>query len=418
MEVTKDMSAFFQKAEILFFKHAQEQKANDFNVFSILRKESDEVNLHSAFLYELLNPVGSHNLKSVFLQKFFECANQSLNEAKNDSLISLDCDSVKVQKEADYVDILLTDDKNVLILENKIYAEDQPQQLERYYEKHKDKNVAIIYLTLYGDVPSDQSIGIVQDIDEVIIITLSYKTDILRWLNECLTDVVATPYIRETILQYIEIVKKLTGQTFTKEQHMEFYEMLQENNNAIIVGNITNYFNSLRNIIQLDFWKELEDEFEKCNKSNSILNLTSYQKYSEKKIEDFYKGRSRSKWYGLMYAIGEIDGDSINLFIEVENNIYYGVTAMRGECNREINLESKFDYLYNKIAVKLNNKNSRNKHWLYWKYPEIKVNFTEFNTENEFKLANRELRKEYIQNLCKEINQFVENVYEALNKER
>lgn len=43
-----------------------------FNIFSILRVESKETSMHSAFLVELLNPRGSHGQGDVFLDLFVE----------------------------------------------------------------------------------------------------------------------------------------------------------------------------------------------------------------------------------------------------------------------------------------------------------------------------------------------------------
>ncbi|MEZ9654042.1 PD-(D/E)XK nuclease family protein [Vibrio splendidus] len=52
----------------LKYEKLQEVTESDFNIFSILRNESDEVALHSRFIGELLNPEGSHNQGEVFQQ--------------------------------------------------------------------------------------------------------------------------------------------------------------------------------------------------------------------------------------------------------------------------------------------------------------------------------------------------------------
>lgn len=41
-----------------------------FNIFSILKLENNEVKTHSALLGELLNPKGSHGMKTAFLELF------------------------------------------------------------------------------------------------------------------------------------------------------------------------------------------------------------------------------------------------------------------------------------------------------------------------------------------------------------
>lgn len=44
----------------------------EFNIFRILKLESSEVRMHSAFLAELLNPKGSHGQKDTFLKLFID----------------------------------------------------------------------------------------------------------------------------------------------------------------------------------------------------------------------------------------------------------------------------------------------------------------------------------------------------------
>ena len=56
------------------------------------------------------------------------------------------------------------ENKFAIIIENKIYASDQPSQLNDYYKSNKDiynnNNLYIIYLTPYGDEPSENSLSL------------------------------------------------------------------------------------------------------------------------------------------------------------------------------------------------------------------------------------------------------------------
>src|SRR5262245_23532359 len=68
-----------------------------------------------------------------------------------------------------------------IIVENKIYAGDQENQLFRYRNHYP--NAHILYLTLDGSTPAASSIGnMVIDND---FHTGSYKKDILKWLEIC-----------------------------------------------------------------------------------------------------------------------------------------------------------------------------------------------------------------------------------------
>ena len=65
---------FLKDIKTILDKNAEisKLKQENFNVFSILRKEHDEQFLHSAFLSELLNPNGCHDLGNAFLKIFVE----------------------------------------------------------------------------------------------------------------------------------------------------------------------------------------------------------------------------------------------------------------------------------------------------------------------------------------------------------
>ena len=52
------------------FNRHRKQSGEDFNIFSVMSMESDEVFTHSALLAELLNPSGSHGLGSAPLKLF------------------------------------------------------------------------------------------------------------------------------------------------------------------------------------------------------------------------------------------------------------------------------------------------------------------------------------------------------------
>lgn len=73
-EATVDLIQLFEAVKQIHLKYRPllESKEHSFNIFSILRREHDEVNLHSRFLFELLNPQGTHQQKGAFLALFLQ----------------------------------------------------------------------------------------------------------------------------------------------------------------------------------------------------------------------------------------------------------------------------------------------------------------------------------------------------------
>lgn len=226
------------------YKKIEELTGEKFNIFSILKLATKEVRTHSAFLCELLNPKGSHGYKDLFLTIFLEQQTVKFQENKlflqrfaafetgnsiasvEDHLGFIDNDGL----DGGRIDLIIKDVKNkAIIIENKIYAVDQPKQLIRYNNAYRD--APIFYLTLSGTPPSNNSSGELKEGEHFVCI--SYKTDILIWLEKCRKEAVSHSLIRETLTQYINLIKSLTGQTMNVNEKKEIVGQITSNNNYL-----------------------------------------------------------------------------------------------------------------------------------------------------------------------------------------
>ena len=154
-------------------KEESRKRGEQFNVFEVLGVQTSEVRLHSAFIAELLNPQGSHGLGSKFLNAFVEdvvkkCKPFELDISTSQIIPEYNIGPISEDyKDGGRIDILVQDEySHLVIIENKIYAGDQPCQLLRYHnyaERHRKLNqekYILLYLTLDdGNMPSDGSIG-------------------------------------------------------------------------------------------------------------------------------------------------------------------------------------------------------------------------------------------------------------------
>lgn len=235
-------------------------KGETFNLFSELGMSTDEVHLHSAFLAMLLNPRSNHGQQDKFLIPFVKMLDE-----KSQHLSPLNMDTSNAEAYIEYyigpvrgehggrLDIYITDKRKCrVVIENKIGAGDQPKQLKRYWNFAQEKckrdpnKYRIVYLTLDGHEPSETSTSGLKQAD---YICLSYKTDILPWLEQCVALSVRQPLLRETVNQYIEIIKQLTYsdmentndvlKIMSKEEYLDAVFAIANNVNAMI-DNIMN----------------------------------------------------------------------------------------------------------------------------------------------------------------------------------
>lgn len=287
-------------------KKLKKIRGENFNVFSILKMERKENATHSAFLGELLNPKGSHLMGSKFLELFVQTVNPELNFSPSNAKLQLEYHVGKKnvkKRTGGRIDIYLFDKSGQTIsIENKIDAEDQEVQIERYVNHNKERNT-VFYLTQYGEEASKESRGDLKDgIDYHCI---SYKHTIIEWLYECLKESAEQPILRESIKQYIILIKKITH-TMSQDNQKKLTELMF--NDYETAKFITDNFYDAKNRVTQSFRK-------------SIIELLNKEIGAEYEITE---GTSTDKVYSQVW---------IN-FKHVKNaKLYFGIESFSGRGN-------------------------------------------------------------------------------------
>lgn len=273
-----------------------------FNMFRICGVNHYE-NTHSAIIAEFLSPKGTHGLKHKLLDSFIETLGDDFTIEGFDTMSA----KVKTEHHAEddgRIDITIEDKNgNCLIIENKIYAGDQDQQLIRYnnYAKKKYRQYQILYLTLWGEKASTQS-G-----KEVKYLPISFKDTIIDWLEKSASLAVRLPMVRETILQYINHLKTLTNQDMDTKNKEEILDLLVDNYEAASTIFKTSYDEFLDRLTRRYFLPLMEDyalgkglefNFEKaCQKWNGIVFRVTKPEW--KKCDLVFS----AEWLGYIYGI-------------------------------------------------------------------------------------------------------------------
>ena len=352
-----------QIAAIIEEEKKQKQHKYDsgetFNVFEVLRLQRNEVRLHSSFIATLLDPNGPHGMKTKLLKSFLR-----VTEAEG---VLDDLAAVKVEKEL-YVgpitkkgdeggrmDIVLMDKhKNAVVIENKVDAKDQPNQLLRYdnYCKKHFKNYRIIYLTKWGDYCSDDSCG-GRDIQ---YLTASYNVSILTWLDDCIALSEKIQPVNETIIQYRSNLVEILNIMSQKSEN-EFLSVVTDNKN--IESTITILENSIiiERKIRFDFLQKLILLAEKYGfvvdkeEADHLADL-------EKNRYLLFKHPDHSKNYGIYignedgfywYGIGAYGKKRITKTILQQLEPQWGSYDRR---NQKIDYPYGFDYFWSETGGK------------------------------------------------------------------
>ncbi len=246
------------KAQIDIFEKHKELSGENFNIFSIMTMENDEVFTHSALIAELLNPKGSHSLGKIPLELFIKKhivgkLDINFDDIKSSKEVSIG----KINKdktEGGRLDIVVENSISpIFAIENKIYAFEQENQLLRYKNEYPDAD--LFYLTLDGS----QSKQNIVNKDNEVYTAISYENHILDWVEECVKYAYDKPMVREVLNQYIYLIKKLTNQTTNKKMSEKIIKLIKKNLKAS--EEIHNNFEDAVEQIRKKFLKDLKKKF-------------------------------------------------------------------------------------------------------------------------------------------------------------
>lgn len=409
----QEYKLFFENLDLIKRKYDILHSFEDeFNIFSILRNERDEVNLHSKFIGELLK---NKSFGDIFLKLFLEILEIEIEEELNKSIYL----EYGVSDNG-RIDILLKINsksfKRAVIIENKIDAGDQWQQLQRYVEAMKKEGyskdeITIVYLTLAGDTPSNYSLGCIQDKE---VIKLSYKEHIISWIEKCIKEVAVVPSLRETLIQYKKLLEKLTGKG-EKKMIDELKEMILSKEKYLSAAYlIPDILLEIKRDLQYKFWENLKLEMEKLNLEEVKFEDEFNIKFDFDKIKKFYTNLKDKKYYGIMYEIKELEnGSKLYLRIEVDYNIYWGLRVIDKDGNSNKNLSRE----YLKKSLKEFGLKATD-WWLGWKYcylDEISletIDFSKFDSKLASILRDEDKLKKLVESIVLSIKNDLDKLKE------
>lgn len=208
---------------------SKEKHGEAFNVFSLCGVDHYEL-WHSKILAEFLNPGGSHGQGAQFLRSFAKMfLSGSHCQFTNRTSVSTEVTSYIKDLRIGRFDILIEDvtKKSVCIIENKIFAGEQEEQLNRYHEWLETNrggwNWGLVFLSLDGH----KSVTIS---DEKQYLPIAYVSNANRpsladWIDRCANSVKEIPRLCYTFIQYKDHIQKLAkGDKAMNELLMKKFE--------------------------------------------------------------------------------------------------------------------------------------------------------------------------------------------------
>jgi len=376
---------------ILKYDEMDRINGSKFNIFQILNVAEDELK-HSLFIAELLNPKGRHGRGSLFLKLFLEKVEITDFDTENSTIETEKYIGPITETEGGRIDIFLEDkDRKTIVIENKIFAGDQPQQLIRYYNFAPDN---VLYLTLKGDSPSESSIihptKQLNEVENFKII--SYKSHIVDWLESCKKESFEYPLLREGLTHYINLINYLTGQSTNKNMEDEILQLaFQSKENLEMIAVIGNRFEEIKNEYHMRFWEALSDTLEKKGLTidTAHKNHIDLESLSSLKINN-----------GLWILIKEFNEYNIYYSIFFERCVYHGFNLEKKGNENKTKPEDFQEY--SDLLQKAQISYEKSPYWLGLKEIYPRLDFTTFDPKNNEKIFEL-MEKDNLQKLVKSI---------------
>ena len=397
-----------------------------FNLLSIIEKDRDEAHVHSKVIYNLLSQDWGKKDKETFLTLFLKeigIEDENIYD-KNWEVTrekAFDLDTIKGR-----LDFEIKSKDCIYIIEMKIDAGDQPEQLIRYQEfaKEQHKKYKIFYLTLDGHNASKKSIGEEKNLEEnekVEYTNISFKEEILNWLGNCLKLVEGKENKSACINQYIASINKILGEKNTK-----------------IKDNILKSVEDMKNAISL--YGKLNDKLQVTLENFMSLlkeNLGKRAIYYKKYVKDYYNytlDKIPQDYPGLYIVLAENKSKNSNHYrFVLKLELSPELTACFGFIKNDDDIKETVPFvyfsqvkknssgLYNKCIKGIKNLELEDKliennkaYWCYVKNSKSEIiNFRDISLSNRalLSLIDEETLKEEVKNIATYIsNEIVKNM--------
>ena len=413
------------------------EDSSRYNLLSIIEKDRDEAHIHSKVIYNLLSQNWGKIDKETFLTLF-------LKEIDIEDEIIYN-EKWEVSREKEYQldekkarpDFVIESQHYIYIIEMKIDADDQPEQLKNYKKiaegekKRKNKKeYKLFYLTLDGHNASKKSTGEEENLEEnqkVEYTNISFTEEILNWLGKCLDLVKGKENKSACINQYIATVNEILGKEKVKIKD-NILKSSEDIKTAITI------YKKLNENLQ----KVLESFFEELNKKlkNKLKDIAPKLIYNKSYIEDYYNFRLDTdveNWPGIFIILDEVKSKNFYFVFKIE--VASKLCGSFGFIEKKDNYEEKmpeFKYFerdvkkeapnfYSKCMRNINNLNlgielekSTNDRWFFIENSKGEIiDFKDISLSNKalLSLMDEETLKEEVKNIATYIsNEIIKNM--------
>jgi hypothetical protein len=203
---------------------------------------------------------------------------------------------------------------------------------------------------------------------------ISYENDVLNWLDECKKESVNIPILRETITQYINLIKTLTGQNINIKMSQDIAKRILKDKES---------FEAYQNL--LDSEKEVRQQVLNEIFPDLIKSVKFNHKLESNDIAELFN--ENLKWRSVSFTNESLKmlGLSICFSFNFERSFYGILYGFRYETNGVYN--EKLEIIKQKFDKEFDIVNSDN-NWLCWNSLDKDKSNSNLETLKNIKFGN------------------------------
>lgn len=233
-------------------------RGDNFNLFEFINIDVYNKEFHNNFIAELLNVNGKHGANDVYLKLFCKIFNIQLTQNEEEVLSDIIKFKITTNTWIEHgtkVDIFLEVNHKEIYIMNLLLENNQLKQEEFEFLSIGTSN-ELIYLAL-------NDLYRIEDKNNL------HRTSFFVWLQECINYSSTRPVVRENLLQYFNLVSRLTKCSSNMEMTKDMIKSICNNNESI---------NAVMHIVEnVDLVKRKIMDAVVCQLKNQVL--TNYNIY-------------------------------------------------------------------------------------------------------------------------------------------
>jgi hypothetical protein len=225
----EELNRFFNgaKRKVELAEQLDRTEASGFNVFDLIRPDENRL---SEVLALLLNPRGAHGQGDLFLRLLIAELDAELStKHTKHATVQREAPTRRIDKYRRRMDVLVDAD-DLVVIENKVNAAEQPEQVKDYLEhlrrctQGRSVRSTLIYLTPGGRPPESIDREVVdQEIASNRLRCWSYGKHLREWLEACRSQCEA-PRFCDFLFDFIHYVDRVLKRESENEQEKTTYD--------------------------------------------------------------------------------------------------------------------------------------------------------------------------------------------------